>query len=166
VKNLHLLIYSQNYTLAESVKKTLEETGRYRISIEKKQVENYATKDKNDLHALVFPKEREYHPKVSPVKNLVFFGEFMLDISYRKLHWKKQHLFRLSYREVSILAELVENANHIVTRNFLLYNYWGEISYYKSRCLDVLISKLRKYLSLDPSIEIVNYRSEGLQIVY
>jgi DNA-binding response OmpR family regulator len=166
VKNLHLLIYSRNYTLAESVKKMLEETGRYRIHVEKRQIEYCTAMADSNLLPFAPSEEKEYQQKVSPIKKLMFFGEFMLDINCRTLYWEKQHLFHLSYREAKILAELLENTGHIVTRKFLLYNYWGEVSYYKSRSLDVLISKLRKYLRLDPSIEIVNYRSEGLQIVY
>ncbi|MDR2057058.1 MAG: winged helix-turn-helix domain-containing protein [Dysgonamonadaceae bacterium] len=166
MKNLHLLIYSKNYTLAENIKKILEETGRYRIRVEKKLVENYAV-HWDDSHTFIITGEKERrHKKISPVKNQVFFGEFVLDVNFRTLQWKNQKLFHLSCKETKILAELIENANHIVTRNFLLYHYWGEISYYKSRSLDVLISKLRKYLSLDPSISIVNYRSEGLRLIY
>jgi DNA-binding response OmpR family regulator len=166
VKNLHLLIYSRNYILAESVKRVLEETGRYRIRIEKKQIENYL-EERTGLHTFVVTEEREHpHWKVSPVKNLFFFGEFTLDVNIRKLHWKEQHHFHLSHKETKILMELIENSGRVVTRDFLLFNYWGEVSYYKSRSLDVLISKLRKCLSLDPSVGIVNHRSEGLQIIY
>jgi DNA-binding response OmpR family regulator len=119
------------------------------------------------LRTLVVTEEKECHQwKVSPLKNLFFFGEFTLDVNIRKLHWKGERHFHLSYKETKILAELIENSGRIVTRNFLLLNYWGEVSYYKSRSLDVLISKLRKFLSLDPSVEIVNHRSEGLQIIH
>jgi hypothetical protein len=165
MKNLHLLIHSKNSTLAEDIKSTLEATGRYQIQIEKEVTENCATEG-NDLDIFIIG-ETAVPPlqKVSPLKKNVCLGEYTLDVNLRKLQWKDQH-FHLSYREAKILSELIENHGRTVSRHFLLQNYWGEASFYKSRSLDVLISKLRKYLKLDPSIEIVNFRSEGLQIIY
>ncbi|MDR2085907.1 MAG: winged helix-turn-helix domain-containing protein [Dysgonamonadaceae bacterium] len=166
MKNLFLLIDQKNYTLAENIKKFLEELGHYQVQIETKLVENHsAEQDNSDSFICIEEKEPSFR-KISPIKEPIFLGEYILDMNRRTLQWKDQQFFHLSHKETKILEELIENTGRIVTRNFLLYNYWGEVSYYKSRSLDVLISRLRKYLSLDPSVEIVNYRSEGLQIIY
>jgi DNA-binding response OmpR family regulator len=165
MKNLHLLLYSQNYILAENIKKILEETGKFQIHVEKKLVENYAVDWNDPSTFMVTENKKNYHRKTSPVNHLMVFGDFTLDVNFRTLQWKEQKVFHLSYKEVKILRDLIENTNHIVKRNFLLYNYWGEISYCKSRSLDVLISKLRKCLRLDPSVAIVNYRNEGLRLI-
>jgi DNA-binding response OmpR family regulator len=166
MKNLYLLIDPKDYTLAENIKKILEESGHYQVQIETKLIENHSAEQDN-LDSFIFIEEKEpCFRKVSPVKEQVFLGEYILDMNHRVLQWKNQQFFHLSHRETKILEELIVNTGRIVTRNFLLYNYWGEVSYYKSRSLDVLISKLRKYLIFDPSVEIVNYRGEGLQIIY
>jgi DNA-binding response OmpR family regulator len=143
----------------------MEETKEYRIDIEKRQIDAGNESDLR-LSLVVAERKEHYYRKTSPIKNPIFFGEFTLDVNLRRLYWKKEDPLHLSYREVKILEELIENKGHIVSRDFLLRIYWGEISYYKSRSLDVLISRLRKYLRTDPSVEIVNYRSEGLQIIY
>jgi DNA-binding response OmpR family regulator len=166
MKNLQLLVYSQNQVLAENIKRILEDTGRYKIRIEKRLVENYAVRWDDGQTFMITENQETYHRKTVPVKNLMAFGNFILDTNFRTLQWKDKEPFHLSCKECKILGDLIENAGNIVNRNFLLYNYWGEISYYKSRCLDVLICKLRKCLSLDPSIAIVNYRSEGLRLTY
>jgi DNA-binding response OmpR family regulator len=165
MRNLHLLVYSQNYNLAENIKEILEKTGKYSIRIEKRLIENYAV-DWDDSQTLMVTKTKNpCHKKTLSAKNRILFNDFVLDVNLRTLQWKDRESFHLTYKETKILRDLIENENKIVKRNFLLYNYWGEISCYKSRSLDVLISRLRKYLRLNPSIAIINYRNEGLRLI-
>jgi len=41
---------------------------------------------------------------------------------------------------------------------------WGDDDYFLGRSLDVFISKLRKYLKEDPSVQIINYHGVGFKL--
>jgi len=72
----------------------------------------------------------------------------------------------LTPREAMILHLLCEGKGDIVKRKVLLGNYWGINDFYTSRSLDVFISKLRKDLNGDKSIEIITVRGEGFKLVF
>ena len=166
MKRRPLVIYSSNGKLAQIVKSILEETGDYKIKVESALTEDSGTRS-NDVEFIEIDEvEKLCFPKTLPMKDLIYFGEFVFNANFRKLQWKDQQSFILSLKESEILHLLLENAGNIVTRNFILESYWGEVSFYKSRSLDVTISKLRKLLSLDPSISIINYRQGGLVLVF
>jgi DNA-binding response OmpR family regulator len=42
---------------------------------------------------------------------------------------------------------------------------WGDDTYFLGRSLDVFISRLRKYLKADPSVQIVNVHGVGFKLV-
>jgi DNA-binding response OmpR family regulator len=52
-----------------------------------------------------------------------------------------------------------------VERNFALTAVWGDDSYFNGRSMDVYITKLRKYLAADESIEIVNVHGKGFRLI-
>jgi len=68
---------------------------------------------------------------------------------------------KLSTRESELLRLLCMNKNDVLERKFALKAIWEDDSYYNSRSMDVFISKLRKYLKDDPSVEIINIHSKG-----
>ena len=68
---------------------------------------------------------------------------------------------RLSTRESELLRALASNMNRRISYNKLLVDIWGDDSYYNLRSMNVYISKLRTYLSDDPTIEIVSIRGIG-----
>ena len=53
----------------------------------------------------------------------------------------------------------------MLSREIALNKIWRDDSYFASRSMDVYIAKLRKYLSLDPKIEIINIHGEGFRLV-
>ena len=71
----------------------------------------------------------------------------------------------LTSREALILQVLYESKGEVVKRKDLLEQFWGVDDFYTSRSLDVFISKLRKDLNEDKSIEIVTVRGEGLKLL-
>jgi len=71
----------------------------------------------------------------------------------------------LTSREAEILQILVLNRNQMLDRKTLLMKLWGNDDYFFGRSLDVFISKLRKYLSSDPSVVIINVRGKGYKLV-
>jgi DNA-binding response OmpR family regulator len=70
----------------------------------------------------------------------------------------------LTVKESEVLKLLFLNRNRIMKREEILKSVWGEDDYFMGRSMDVFISKLRKYLKEDPSIEIVNYHGVGFKL--
>jgi len=52
-----------------------------------------------------------------------------------------------------------------VDRSEILKSVWGDDSYFNGRSLDVFISRLRKYLAPDRSVEIMNVHGKGYKLV-
>jgi two-component system OmpR family response regulator len=59
---------------------------------------------------------------------------------------------------------LSKNIGKEVDRNDLLKAVWGDDNYFNGRSMDVYITKLRKYLSLDEKVEIVNIHGKGFKL--
>ncbi len=55
-----------------------------------------------------------------------------------------------------MLRLLCDNANQVLERNFALKSIWEDDNYFNARSMDVYITKLRKYLRDEPSVEILN----------
>ncbi len=71
----------------------------------------------------------------------------------------------LTSREAQLLQILLENVNEITDRSLILTQIWGSDDFFTSRSMDVFISKLRKKLQDDPSIQILNVRGYGYKLV-
>ncbi len=69
----------------------------------------------------------------------------------------------LTQKEADLLKLLNENKNQVVKRSFILETIWGKDDYFLGRSLDVFISRLRKYLSLDERIKIENIHGVGFK---
>jgi two-component system, OmpR family, response regulator len=67
----------------------------------------------------------------------------------------------LSPKEAELLKLLCQNQNELLPRETALRKIWGEDGYFTARSMDVFITKLRKYLSSDPNIEIKNIHGAG-----
>lgn len=72
---------------------------------------------------------------------------------------------RLTAKESELLKYLCFNRNGILDRNFALRTIWNDDSYFNARSMDVYITKLRKYLKDDPSIQIINIRGKGFKLI-
>jgi len=69
----------------------------------------------------------------------------------------------LTQKEADLLKLLNEHRNQVVKRSFILETIWGKDDYFLGRSLDVFISRLRKYLSLDDRIKIENIHGVGFK---
>ncbi len=69
----------------------------------------------------------------------------------------------LTYKEAELLRFFCENPNKVLSRSDILKNVWGSDDYYLGRSLDVFISRLRKYLSSDENIKIINLHGIGFR---
>jgi DNA-binding response OmpR family regulator len=70
----------------------------------------------------------------------------------------------LTQKEAEVLRLLYENRDRVLKREEILTSVWGDDDYFMGRSMDVFISKLRKYLKEDASIQIVNYHGVGFRL--
>ena len=92
------------------------------------------------------------------------FGEFNFNSKIRELKYKNNSPIKLSPKENKLLELLVLNINDLLPRDIALTKIWRDDTYFTSRSMDVYIAKLRKYLSLDSNIEIINIHGEGFRL--
>lgn len=97
-------------------------------------------------------------------KHLIEIGDFELDTHQLTLSHKST-IINLSGKETQLLALLAANSNATVARQSILNRVWQDEGDYVGRTLDVFISKLRKRLSADENIEIINERGVGYRLV-
>lgn len=71
----------------------------------------------------------------------------------------------LTSKEAALLRLLCMNKNKVLDRNFALNTVWKAENYFNARSMDVYITKLRKYLSADPAVTIINERGKGFKLV-
>ena len=69
----------------------------------------------------------------------------------------------LTYKEAELLRYFCDNPNKVLSRSDILKQVWGSDDYYLGRSLDVFISRLRKYLSNDNNIKILNLHGIGFR---
>ncbi|KGO86340.1 response regulator transcription factor [Flavobacterium suncheonense] len=102
-----------------------------------------------------------------PNKNSI--DEFNIGIytfSYTKQILKcEDNIFNLTHREAAVLKLLLEHKNEIVDKSEALLEIWGKDDFFNGRSMDVFISKLRKKLSFDSSIQIINVRGRGYRLI-
>ena len=72
---------------------------------------------------------------------------------------------KLTTKESELLALLCANANEILQREFALKTIWLDDNFFNARSMDVYITKLRKHLKEDPSVEIINIHGKGYKII-
>jgi len=71
----------------------------------------------------------------------------------------------LTSMESSMLNLLCLNKNKTLERTEILKAIWDSEDFFNHRSTDVFVSKLRKYLSKDPSIKILSIRGKGYKLV-
>ncbi|TFH37126.1 MAG: response regulator transcription factor [Bacteroidia bacterium] len=72
---------------------------------------------------------------------------------------------KLSPKEGQLLELLAESPDTFVSREVALKTIWGSDDYFTARSMDVYVTKLRKYLSTDPTIMIKNIHGSGFQMI-
>lgn len=72
---------------------------------------------------------------------------------------------KLTSKEAALLKLLCQNLNEVVDRSVALNKIWLDDSYFNARSMDVYITKLRKYLKMDPTVELLNVHGVGFKLV-
>lgn len=71
----------------------------------------------------------------------------------------------LTSKESELLNLLYESVNETIDRDTILNKVWGDEGDYVGRTLDVYVSKLRKKLENDSSIQLKNIRGIGYKLI-
>ena len=72
---------------------------------------------------------------------------------------------KLTTKDAELLALLCAHQNEILQRDFALKSIWIDDNYFNARSMDVYITKLRKHLKDDPSVEIINIHGKGYKLI-
>jgi DNA-binding response OmpR family regulator len=91
-------------------------------------------------------------------------GEFTFDVSKQLLTFRGQS-HKLTTKESELLELLCRNRNQVLERNLALKSIWIDDNYFNARSMDVYITKLRKYLSKDQKVEILNIHGKGYKLL-
>ncbi|ACU61549.1 response regulator transcription factor [Chitinophaga pinensis] len=92
-------------------------------------------------------------------------GAYIFDYNRQELRHEKEQI-RLSLREADILKMLAEKPNVTTHRKNILLDLWGDDNFFNARNMDVYISKIRKYLQHDSSVQLINVRGLGYKLVF
>lgn len=91
-------------------------------------------------------------------------GDYVFDSQKQQL-MKGKEIQKLTTKESELLKLLCNNKNKVLERNFALRTIWIDDNYFNARSMDVYITKLRKYLRDDPSIQIINIHGKGYKLI-
>lgn len=97
-------------------------------------------------------------------KSTYAIGDYIFNSDTQELDYKG-NVIKLTTKESELLLLLCQNINNVLDRNFALKKIWLDESYYNARSMDVYITRLRKHLSEDPRIEIMNIHSKGFKLI-
>ena len=100
-----------------------------------------------------------------PDKNVFKIGAFTFDYVHQTLTIGDD-VQRLTAKECDLLRMFAINYGQLVDRNTNLQRIWKYDSYFAARSMDVYITKLRKYLQADPTVEIVNVHGVGFTLTH
>ena len=109
---------------------------------------------------------RQYAPTLPNSDEFEFeFSGFIFNSKLRFLTYKTDKPIKLSPKENQLLRLLVLHINDLLPRDIALNKIWRDDNYFTSRSMDVYIAKLRKYLSADEKVQILNIHGEGFRLV-
>lgn len=102
--------------------------------------------------------------ETTEINNLISVGKFNFD-KQKQLLIDNDIETKLTYKEAKLLELFAENKNQLVERDFALKAIWQDDTYFNARSMDVYISKLRKHLKSDKTLQIVNLHGEGYKLL-
>ncbi len=128
--------------------------------------DDYITKPFS-MEELVFRIEailRRVCGKKNKENSIYKIGRFQFDTQKQLLSIDGQQT-KLTTKESELLGLLCAHANEILQRDFALKTIWIDDNYFNARSMDVYITKLRKHLKADDSIEIINIHGKGYKLI-
>jgi DNA-binding response OmpR family regulator len=117
----------------------------------------------DELSARVKALLKRVNIKDEPEEKVVQIGSYTFDTDNFTL---KHPEFEktLTKKEAMVLKILCKYKNAVVPRENILTAVWGQDDYFAGRSMDVFITKLRKYFSMDDKIAISNIHGIGFKL--
>jgi len=103
--------------------------------------------------------------RLSNAAEPVTIGSYYFFAQRQELINNNHQSIKLSHRESELLALLVQHKNQLLDRKATLMKLWGDDNSFNARTMDVFITKLRKHLKDDHSVEILNIRGVGYKLL-
>ena len=100
----------------------------------------------------------------SPMTEQYKLGKFIFDTQRQILSIGNEQV-KLTTKESELLSLLCAHANDVLLREVALKSIWIDDNYFNARSMDVYITKLRKHLKGDPTIEINNVHGKGYKLI-
>ncbi len=104
---------------------------------------------------------RRRFPLADPDFELFKLGTYLFDFNNQKLKNNEGDERILTEKEALLLKQLCQFKGRLLSRKMVLKTIWNQSDYFTRRSMDVFISRLRKYLSKDPRIQIENVYGSG-----
>lgn len=101
--------------------------------------------------------------QVNSNKNEFEVGSYTFDYVNQYLE-KGEERTKLTKKEADLLRLLCLHKNEVMPRELALTAIWGNNDYFNGRSMDVFISKIRKHLSEDDNIQIINIHGVGFKL--
>lgn len=129
-------------------------------------VDDYITKPFNMQELLlrmeVFLKRTKIDSNVFPSE--VTIGSIVFH--YEELELQTlEGIIQLTQKEADLLKYFCLHVNQTLKREDILLSVWGKDDYFLGRSMDVFVTKLRKHLKADPSIEIQTIHGKGFKFL-
>lgn len=107
---------------------------------------------------------RRVHGKKNRDVSVFKIGRFTFD-SKKQILSIGDKTTKLTTKETELLTLLCMHQNEILQRDFALKSIWIDDNYFNARSMDVYITKLRKHLKEDDSVEIINIHGKGYKLI-
>ena len=92
-------------------------------------------------------------------------GKLLYDTKKQTLTTEDGKVLTLTTKENELLTLFCVYANETLERDYALKTIWADANYFNARSMDVYVTKLRKILQADPSLEIKNVHGKGYRLV-
>ena len=103
--------------------------------------------------------------KLQKNSEILKIGTYTFHFPKQLLQHKNDASIQLTHREAHLLFHLIKNKNEVLERSLILNKLWGNDDFFNARSMDVFITKLRKKLKQDQTIQIVNVRGFGYKLI-
>ncbi|MGC1206262.1 MAG: response regulator transcription factor [Flavobacteriaceae bacterium] len=103
--------------------------------------------------------------KVQKTSDILQIGHYNFNFPKQILQFKNENTVQLTHREAHLLFHLIKNKNQVLDRSLILNKLWGSDDFFNARSMDVFITKLRKKLNDDETIQIINVRGFGYKLI-
>lgn len=160
------------FTLAENIRKldkdipiiflTAKNQKEDKLKGLKLGADDYITKP-FDAEELVLRMSNILRRSAGKVEENRTVGGLELKMDQLKLITEQQE-YQVTIREAELLGYLIKHTNKVVSREQILEDLWGRNDFFLGRSMDVFISRIRKYLKDEKSLELETIRGIGFML--